>query len=537
MSPLQGRQASGPSLLAAVAALLVVSTFGARFVCGYVADNGIERILIYADLKDLVSFVLQRLAIDTYYPPLYTWLHLFVATFAGIAWLPHALLDSALVVLGAWFLYRFAQEMGVGKTEAAIGAAALLLLPGVARMSRVFMVEQPLLTLIPATLFFLARSRRLTRSGYSAALGLCLGLGALTKWTFFAYLLAPLAIFAYDAFFLGDPSRRKSAISNLLLAAAIAIAVAGPWYALVFDWKTLFQTASNDPTYAEPGFLKHLMHNLRMLVSLTGAMCLALLGGLLVRHGLKSQTRTRSLLALLCLAVPLALLSLPVHLEDRYIYPILPLAILPLFAGDRKKTEIIAPALVLTLAIFYFATFQFQLFTGKDLHVDRLREQSCAKSQATGRILDIIAEDASLQGLNNIVAAEHPIWKNPSTEGIFLRYEALTEKRDLPIDVKFYAKFNYREFRAALHRGQYDYLVLDCWREGVCDEADPTLVLIPNEDLMPAGYIDQYDGELIEPYTPEQLREDLGILRDQFDPLAKIDTGDGLLAQIYRKKF
>ncbi|HUT03889.1 MAG TPA: glycosyltransferase family 39 protein [bacterium] len=65
-------------------------------------------------------------------------------------------------------------------------------------------------------------------AGWSAALGLSLGLGLLIKWTFFVFLVGPLALTIASRARQGIMSKR---LRNLGIAIAFALLIALPWYA------------------------------------------------------------------------------------------------------------------------------------------------------------------------------------------------------------------------------------------------------------------------------------------------------------------
>src|SRR5262249_15360837 len=100
--------------------------------------------------------------------------------------------------------------------------------PLVIRYSHMFMLDLPLASMTALSIYLLWKTDAFERTGASIALGLALGAGMLTKWTFPFFLLAP---FLYEAIsgFRTTPERRRC-LRNCGLSLIIATLVAAPWY-------------------------------------------------------------------------------------------------------------------------------------------------------------------------------------------------------------------------------------------------------------------------------------------------------------------
>ena len=110
--------------------------------------------------------------------------------------------------------------------------AALLVssFPIVIEYSRVFMLDLPVAAMAALCTLCLIESEGFQRPWWGLAAGGSLGLGELTKWTFVAFVIAPLLFSCIEAF--RGKSRRGKGILTMVLSMLLAIAVCGPWYAV-----------------------------------------------------------------------------------------------------------------------------------------------------------------------------------------------------------------------------------------------------------------------------------------------------------------
>jgi len=161
-----------------------------------------------------------------YYPPLvYQITAALQAAFGPSPLLAWAVQEAfALLLLVA--TYRLGRTVG-GRAAAALAAVCVLLLPIVGVFTREFALDVPLLAV--ATLFFaLVRAEPFAGGRRAARLGAVIGLGLLTKWSFAIVAVVPLVEAVVRA--LAFAPRRAAALRRMALAAALALALAGPWY-------------------------------------------------------------------------------------------------------------------------------------------------------------------------------------------------------------------------------------------------------------------------------------------------------------------
>jgi hypothetical protein len=132
------------------------------------------------------------------------------------------LLHAAVVVQ----VFALARSVTGSRTVALLGAALAATVPMMAGWFRLEYHEPVIAVLVVATLQ-LAISTDLRAPGRAALLGLCLGLGALTKLSFDAVLLLPALIF------LGARLRQVGprALAGAGIALAVTLILCGWWYA------------------------------------------------------------------------------------------------------------------------------------------------------------------------------------------------------------------------------------------------------------------------------------------------------------------
>lgn len=104
--------------------------------------------------------------------------------------------------------------------------ALVSLYPLVGGLMRLYLTDFALTGVMAFALWTLWESRGFRRLGWSLLFGVSAGLGMLAKWTFLALLLPPLLWVGVK----GGAWKERRAPFHILLAAMVALLVAGPWY-------------------------------------------------------------------------------------------------------------------------------------------------------------------------------------------------------------------------------------------------------------------------------------------------------------------
>jgi hypothetical protein len=198
-----------------------------------------------------------------------------------------------------------------------------------------FQLDLPLAAMVAVTLYVLVQTEDFSRPGWSAALGVVLGLGMLTKPPFAGYVL-PVAALALWRALRADDRRRR--LGWMAVALIMAVLIALPWYGprilgLPFQianrsFKFAAQEAQADYLSSES-----LLYYPRVLPSQLGP-----LATLLFLWGIWAARALRDSRAFLWLAgvIPFALFSLIQNRNLRYTLPILPAAALLAAVGARS---------------------------------------------------------------------------------------------------------------------------------------------------------------------------------------------------------
>jgi hypothetical protein len=173
----------------------------------------------------------QALNVSWYYPPFVSWASIIVYRILGESE------AAGLHVMTLFFCILLFSVFGIGRElfgdrEGILAALFTASFPLVIRYSHVFMLDLPLASMTALSLYLLLRTDAFERTLPSVALGLALGAGMLTKWTFPFFILAP---FLYEAVSgLRFPEDRRRRIRNCALSILAAVLVASPWYLVHF---------------------------------------------------------------------------------------------------------------------------------------------------------------------------------------------------------------------------------------------------------------------------------------------------------------
>jgi hypothetical protein len=528
----------GPAVLVTAMAIVVAETIAYRLLSGHL-DAGIEFLLRFDNVPSLREYVVRHLLTNPYYPPLTFAVLLLTYLVAGMALLPHVLVGNALILGGAFLLYRMLLRRGVEPLAAGIACAAYLFLPGTVVFGRTLAIELPMMLLLPAALYLADRSDGFRDAKASAALGVVVGLGMLTKWSFAAYAIVPLAMILGSAV-AGRGDDNRSRVAAVAVFALALVVIAGPWYALRFDLARMIATASNDPNYADPSFTLHLAHNLRLLAALLGTPVAAYLAISAVVVLIAFPGRFRAATWIASIVVALALFSVPAHLEDRYIYPILvfvPLLAAVPNAGDRRRSVarlLAAGFLVAAIVAHVHAYLPTPETTRGEPSAVGAGRLFWGK-QRTGDVLAAVARETAARRMANATVAVHPLWTNRHVAASAMQYE----RRRLglaALAVVPFAKFNYLEYAEKLRAGALDAVIVDCAVPGVCRDGPVTDIALRTQDRMDVAYVDQRTGAVQGTYVERQVREDLAYLREHYDRAADLDLGDGVRAWVYARR-
>ncbi len=162
------------------------------------------------------------------YPPVHRLVLEFLFSILGLKmWVALGLstmIFAALLVV----VYLIARTIAPKDRTTALVATFLLgSFPVVFASSHFDNLSMTLSLAVALSILLLLRSGNFTKTRWSPALGVSIGLGLLVKWSFVVFLAGPLLLTLWHALFGKHTSKR---LLNLALAAAIAAAIALPWH-------------------------------------------------------------------------------------------------------------------------------------------------------------------------------------------------------------------------------------------------------------------------------------------------------------------
>jgi hypothetical protein len=165
------------------------------------------------------------------YPPLIYWAaDLFYGVFQTTDAWAATLSQSVFLAVLTFSTYGLGRHLW-SRRVGLLAAVFVVTSPMVVSQFKDFMVDAPLTAMTALALFLLVRSEEFSRRGASAALGAACGLGMLTKWNFALYFALPAVVAVARAARSAWATRVSARLVNVGLAAVIAVAIAGPWYA------------------------------------------------------------------------------------------------------------------------------------------------------------------------------------------------------------------------------------------------------------------------------------------------------------------
>jgi 4-amino-4-deoxy-L-arabinose transferase-like glycosyltransferase len=159
------------------------------------------------------------------YPPF------FYVTTLPFVWFVSPAMDALLVVNWLYLGLLILSTYGIGRLAAGgrvglLAAFLVSLYPILYGLSRHYLADVALTAVTTFALFCLFWSKAFQRRWPSLLLGVAIGVGVLTKWTFIVFLIGPLVVGA--SMTLRHVTRAR--LVNLALAAAISLLIGLPWY-------------------------------------------------------------------------------------------------------------------------------------------------------------------------------------------------------------------------------------------------------------------------------------------------------------------
>ncbi len=166
----------------------------------------------------------NELKTDTPPAPLVLFLFLLYYLFFGLMTKAELIVNSVFLAIILWSIYKIGYHLYNKKT----GLLSVIIFNAfyiLQYLSKTTFLEFHISAFIALSFYFLLKTEKFTSKKYSVLLGISTGLAALTKYTFFIYLIPSLI---YVFILLKKPTEKK--LSNLFTSLIIFLIISGIWY-------------------------------------------------------------------------------------------------------------------------------------------------------------------------------------------------------------------------------------------------------------------------------------------------------------------
>jgi dolichyl-phosphate-mannose-protein mannosyltransferase len=307
------------------------------------------------------------------YPPLVYWTAaLFYGVLGTTASWAAVLSQSVFLGILTFSTYGIGERLW-SRRVGLLSAVFVVLSPMLISLFKDFLLDPPLTAMTALALYLLIRCEYFSLRWPSVLLGLAYGLGLLTKWNFILYLALPIG---YAVIFGGRhvSARVRDRVLNIGLAAAVAFAVAAPWY--LANVSNLRQTSGGSnaadtlgipPVLSVDGALWYfwnLVSNQLFLIPF-----LLLVVGVVFLF-LRPDARSKNFLLILTIVGSYVLCSLLRLKDDRYTLPMLPaVAVVATYWLDGLRPRLRGWLVggFLAYAFFTFAASSFGIGAPRDV--------------------------------------------------------------------------------------------------------------------------------------------------------------------------
>lgn len=161
-----------------------------------------------------------------YYPPMYYWLSLPFFGLFGWSVLSATAVNLWFMLILAFSAYFISKRL-FGERLGILSAFLVLTLPMVSAQFKEYQLDAPMSAMALAGIAALYYTDGFKSKKFSLLFGLIFGMGMLTKWTYFLFVLPPACYVAVVAIWGQDRLKR---IINMFYATLIGFVIVYPWY-------------------------------------------------------------------------------------------------------------------------------------------------------------------------------------------------------------------------------------------------------------------------------------------------------------------
>ena len=479
-----------------------------------------------------------------YYPPLWWATMWMLSRVFGLAILPYVVFVWLLWTVAAFVCAKLVGLVAGSRDRGWFAAALLLLSPASVTMSKDIFIEQAFVPLVPLTIYALFRSRGFIDRRWSLLTGLFAGLGFLVKWSFAAYVAPAFAIECMALLRRGDETVRQKQLANFLVLVIAAAAVCVWWYAMFFNLPLFLETAKNDPVMDAGTFTLRLLVNLSFFVNSFFGIGLLLLLLCIVALFMRPPNRLYTVLVLNAV-LTLFVFSIPVHVEDRYVLPLVPLiaaafeCALLRVGGRLSRGEFAAvqAGLLITVASFSVLIYMPRAEASEGEIVVHRFSNAGALHWYRHYAHDILARVDEVAGLvdERIVVGVHPVFSGVALPEVALKREwLLGYYNSFEMFLPLRGAYGYAGFSRKLHKKFFRVvLVNEKWAnryrgvEQVLRLHDPLLRYVSR------AYVDQSGLGRVPPLSLVKLNQDLDFLQTYYILYKRLLLPTGDVVQVW----
>jgi 4-amino-4-deoxy-L-arabinose transferase-like glycosyltransferase len=268
-----------------------------------------------------------------YYPPFLPGVTALLYLVAGPTYEAAMVTNLVFLALLVWGVWGLGNELA-GRPAGVVAALLVLAAPGIRVNAWEYMLDLPLSAMVIVAVWALLQTRGFSLRGRSVVFGLMCGLGMLTKWSFFLFLMAPVIMVLVEGLQEDGKETTARRLANLGLAALCAAIVMAPYYAPIFPIlvkKTWVHAGGAADGFDSPFSLESALFHLRAIPRrlLGWPLTVAMLGGILAAERKRSATRKAGLFLLIWAVSLYGVFTFAVaNKQSRYLLPWVPVLLL-----------------------------------------------------------------------------------------------------------------------------------------------------------------------------------------------------------------